>query len=320
MAVETQKRTVFRSRDRAILLAKIGLSAAVLTVLLRRVDASRIVEAVAEVSLGWVSAALALYVAGQLVSALKWSRLAEAVGFRRRYRDYAAFYFIGMFVNLLGPSTVGGDVTRSLLLGNGKRRALALNSVVFDRVSGLFMLVVIGLGALWAFPQPGIPAELSAAAAAILVLLLGFWWLLPRLAAVALPAGHRLRNFVSRDLAPFWKGRDLLVVALSLSAAFHLVEVTAQYALARALGLSVPFSFCLILHPAVAVLSALPISVAGLGVRESGYLFFLELIGVPGAEAVAFGLLWFAMAVVGALPGGMILFLRKTTARARESS
>jgi len=44
-------------------------------------------------------------------------------------------------------------------------------------------------------------------------------------------------------------------------------------------------------------------------VREGGYVFFLELVGVDDATALTFGLLWFTITVVGALPGGFLLML-----------
>ena len=43
----------------------------------------------------------------------------------------------GQTYNVFGLSTIGGDVVRGLYLADGQQRALALNSVIFDRVSGL---------------------------------------------------------------------------------------------------------------------------------------------------------------------------------------
>jgi hypothetical protein len=70
----------------------------------------------------------------------------------------------------------------------------------------------------------------------------------------------------------------------------------------------------------VAVLAALPVTVSGLGVREGGYVFFLHRIGVPPADALSFGLAWFAILALGALPGGVLLALRGGTAKAVRSA
>ena len=53
-----------------------------------------------------------------------------------------------------------------------------------------------------------------------------------------------------------------------LSLAFHLSQVLMQWVLVRAAGAQVPLAYCLVFHPLLAFVTALPVSVSGLGVRE----------------------------------------------------
>jgi hypothetical protein len=53
-----------------------------------------------------------------------------------------------------------------------------------------------------------------------------------------------------------------------------------------------------------------PITVNGLGVRESFFVFFLDRFGVPADAAFAAGFLFFAVTIAAALPGGLILAWR----------
>jgi len=299
-------------------LARLAFSAAVLIFLIRRAELRGVAGALENVRSGLVLAALILYLAGQLVSARKWQMLGRALNVRGSYGEYASFYFMGMFVNLLGPATIGGDLARGLFLGGRGRRGLALTSVLFDRVSGLVVLVLLGFSALLLFRQRALPPVLVVLAGGVIVLLLSSWWILPRAVAFFFPSRHRVRLVVERDLRPFWSDGRLLGRVAAVSVGFHLIEVTVQYVLARALGLEVPFSYCLVFHPAVSVITAIPISVAGLGLREGGYVFFLGLIGIRAPAALAFGLVWFTIMVVGALPGGLLLLLKN--GRGRESS
>ena len=295
------------SRSRWIALAKLAVSVGILVLLFRRVDAAALRGALGGVRPPVVVLAVLLYAGGQLVSARKWALLAGAFGFHRPYAAYARLYFAGMFVNLLGPSTIGGDVIRTLGLGRPDRRALAAYTVLADRGLGLTVLVGIGLAALAAFPEYGLPHGLGRLTGVLAALLVGSWWIAPRVARL-LPRGTRLRRMIESDLAPLWRERAVLIGAAALSLVFHLMETTVEWILARALGLAVPFSYCLVLHPAVSVLAAVPVSIAGLGIREGGYAFFLEHIGVPPAAALTFGLLWFGVVVLGALPGGLLLW------------
>ena len=170
---------------------------------------------------------LILFLAGQWLSAVKWWMLGSSVGLARPLSDYVRFYFIGMFLNVFGLSTIGGDVVRGLYLGDGDRPGLALNSVIFDRVSGLVVLMALGAVALLAFPQYHLPWPLSVACIVGGLLLIVGWWTCPRLVRF-LPARNRLRRQVENELEPFWRDRGLLLRASTLSAIFHLSQVGVQ--------------------------------------------------------------------------------------------
>ena len=281
------------------------VTAGLVAYLVRVVDLGAVARTLAGVHAGMLGAALVLYLLGQVLSGYKWALLGRGVGLDRAVVDYVRFYFIGMFFNLLGPSTVGGDVARGLYLGAGRSRELALNSVLFDRLSGLALLMALGALAFVFLPDYGLPWPLAATVAGGGVALVGGWWTCPRLVRL-LPPGHRLRHLVEVDLAPFWRDRRLLGRVAAVAVVFHLSQVGVQYLLARAAGARVPLAYCLMYHPLLSVMAALPVSVAGLGVRESGYLYFLTRVGVARATAVTVGLLWFSVAVTAGLLGGLL--------------
>ena len=129
------------------------------------VDWGDLARALADVRVTLVVGALGLYLLGQVVSAYKWSLLGRSVGFVQPVGEYVRFYFIGMFFNLFG-TTIGGDVVRALYLSGGRRPGLAVNSVVFDRVSGLVVLMALGAVAMFVFPDYGLPWPLMAASIA----------------------------------------------------------------------------------------------------------------------------------------------------------
>jgi hypothetical protein len=91
-----------------------------------------------------------------------------------------------------------------------------------------------------------------------------------------------------------------------LSLIFHLSQVGVQYLLGRAAGASIPFSFCLVMHPMLSLMMALPISIGGFGVREGGYLWFLGTLGVDASVAVVMGLLWWLMTALGGVVGAAV--------------
>jgi uncharacterized membrane protein YbhN (UPF0104 family) len=284
---------------------RVSISAAVVSYILVTVDRSDLWAALFAVRLSSLVLPLVLFLTGQVLSAVKWWMLGTSVGLTRPLTDYVRFYFIGMFLNVFGLSTIGGDVARGLYLGDGLRPGLALDSVIFDRVSGLAVLMALGAAALLAFPQYHLPWLLSAACIAGGLLLVVGWWTCPRLVRL-LPPRNRLRRQVENELAPFWRDRGLLVRVSVLSAVFHLSQVGVQYLLARAAGTTLPFSYCLVIHPILSLMMSLPLSVGGFGVREGGYLYFLTRLDVEDSIAVTMGLLWWLMTALSGIAGAFL--------------
>lgn len=282
---------------------RIAVSAGIVSYILVDVSKRDLLHAFVHVRVHLVAAALVLYLAGQVLSAFKWALLGRSVGLRGSALDYTRFYFIGMFFNLFGPSTLGGDVVRALYLGGGRRPGMALNSVLFDRLSGLAVLMAVAAVALLVFPQYDFPPLLEATIVVVGLGLVVGWWTCPRLARM-LPARSRLRHLVEVELAPFWRDRWLLARVAAISLAFHGSQVGVQYILCRAAGADVSFSYCLIFHPILSVMLALPVSLGGFGVREGGYLYFLTRLDVDDAIAVTTGLLWWVVTVLAGLIGG----------------
>src|SRR5205085_8235708 len=85
----------------------------------------------------WLAAALVLILA-QVVSARRWQYYADELRLPRSLGQLTGFYFIGMYFNLMLPTSVGGDVVRAWYLdGQSGQRLPALASVVLDRLNGL---------------------------------------------------------------------------------------------------------------------------------------------------------------------------------------
>jgi uncharacterized membrane protein YbhN (UPF0104 family) len=287
-------------------------SGALLGVLAVRLDWQRLGAAFARLDVGLWLLALGVYGLAQAVSGLRWQRLAALAGFGGRPRRYVAYYFIGMFFNLALPTSVGGDVVRAWYLARQAegpvtgRRGAALLSVLLERGSGLCLLVVVACVATALCPLPlpswvvAVVVALGSAAALGLALLP----LLPRLLPL-LPA--RLRGLAEGGLAYLRHPWELLLSA-ALSALVQAAGLVLVGLIGRSLGLPVPPLYYGVLVPLVTLLTLLPVSVNGVGLREVACVALLAPLGVGRGEAVALGLLWFAVGVAAGL-GGAVVYL-----------
>ena len=288
-------------------LLQVAVSGAAIALIARRVDLRESARVIAAARLDYTLAAIALYLVGQVMSAYRWRLIGVSVGLVESFAAYVRYYFIGMFFMFFGPSTLGGDLVRSLYLAESTGgRARAFNSVVFDRLNGLVVLVAIGAVAFVLFPQYDLPRPLFYLTVAFGSAIFVAWWTAPVAVRVLLPPGHRVRRFVEHDLGPFWRDRRMLIAVTAVSLVFHFVQIATQYIVARALRLDVPFQYICIFHPLVSALASIPITLSGIGLRESGYLLFLQRIGIPQPAAVAYGVLWFVVIVANSLVGGLV--------------
>ena len=79
----------------------------------------------------------------------------------------------------------------------------------------------------------------------------------------------------------------------------------------KALNLDLPLSFCLMLYPLVGTFAAIPISFGGIGLRESGYMFLLSVLGLSAEKGIAFGLLLFIIVALDSLLGGVLFLIKR---------
>jgi uncharacterized membrane protein YbhN (UPF0104 family) len=267
-------------------------------------DWSQVGSAFAHLQAGWWLGAVLMLVLAQLTSAVRWQLLAAPLGFRRPLQHLTAFYFIGMYFNLVLPTSVGGDVVRAWYLdGRSGRPLAAFGSVLLDRLSGLgVLLVVAALGvALSPLDLPHwvgwfVWGSCASALAGLLLLPLA-----ARLKAAASRRARQLLNAFSAVSSP-----RLLLATTALSVVVQVANVVLVWLVGQAIGAGVPGAYYWILVPMVSLLTLLPISVNGMGVREGAMVLFLAPLGVGKGTALTLAFLWFAVTAAVSLAGGLV--------------
>ena len=295
-------------------LARLFISAAILLWLFSRIDAAVVFGAFSRIPLPIWLVAFLLYLLSQVISSLRWFVIGCALGFGGRFITYLKFYFVGMYFNLFLPSAIGGDVLKAFFLskrGNGKLKATY--SIFADRLFGLWAMFIIGALAV-TIHDAALPSKWRN--------ILFFLALSMTIGALFMPF---FKRFISRlydsfkgkgglafkivsaleYMLVFWKHPRSLFTALGLSLVLQFLGMTAAYLLGRGLGIHLDFAFYLSVLPLIAILTVLPISFSGLGVREGGFIYFFHLRGVPLEKALALSLSVFAIQAAAALCGGV---------------
>ena len=278
----------------------------------------------------WIVVALAAYFVVEAAAAVRWWILLKVQQIHLSMWRVSGLFLIGMFYNQFLPGGTGGDIIKSyfLLKETPGKATGALLAVVFDRMVGLVALIsitgtLIALRYGWLTQLPEtrllVRALLLILGSAILMLVTSF-----------VVSGFHLAH----KLPARFPGREKLI---ELSAAYHLYARHWRATLAAfsasiiahlatfATFLCVAFAFraqvgvidFFAIMPIERTISSLPISFAGVGLREKIFQIMLHgLCGVPEAVAVLIGSMSFLVMLVCCAPGGIVYFLYKPSGQA----
>ncbi len=285
-----------------------GAWLAVVAIILWRVDVRPVFHALASERPGWFAAAIAVYLAGQALSAWRWRLLARIIALGGPFREYLAYYFVGMFTNLFVPGLIGGDATRALYLGRRHSRlGAAVASVVYDRGIGLAALFWFATGSVLTVRAVALPASLTRAVWIAGAAAFAGWLASPLIARLGTALGARAGRVVE-PILPYLRRPLATVPAIILSIILQASIAFAQFLIARGLGLATPLAIFMLCVPIANVVASLPLTLNGLGVREAAYLALFGYAGVARPDAIALGLLWFSAMTLAGLTG-LVVFV-----------
>ena len=278
-------------------------------------------QALAHARFQWVAAGLLAYFVVEAAAAFRWHVLLKVQGIRLTVPRVSGLFLIGMFYNQFLPGGTGGDIIKSyLLLKETDRKAGALLAVVFDRFIGLVALVVITVTLVSMRFDLLAQTHETRRYLWILIILLGVS--ISSLALSFVVSGFNLFHLLPHR----FPGRDKLIeiaaayhlyarhwiaslVAFLASLIAHLSTFTTFLCAAFALRADVNVTNFFAVMPIERTISALPISFAGVGLREKVLQTMLhQVCGVPEGVAVLIGSLSFLMMVLCCLPGGIVYF------------
>jgi rSAM/selenodomain-associated transferase 2 len=295
------------------------VAAGAFLLIFRRIDLEKFIEAITHMRAGWFLGAVALYGTAFLFGAWRWHLTLRTTGCALHPSASVRGAFIGHFFYTIFFGAAGGDVGKSAVYARWYQLPLpeVLAAAPLDRMLGLAGLTLVGMLGLMAAALNGgfsvlksIQFRLSTPllAAAGLVGLVGLavlvWWR-PRGESAPVRMFRAFRTGAGRlALAP-------RTAAVGLACAFG-VQLVLNVALAFNLNAvshtPQPWSKLFWVFPVITLITTLPITVAGAGVREGASIMMLGLYGIPAEDAVAAALLSLATNLFWGAVGGLVLW------------
>jgi uncharacterized protein (TIRG00374 family) len=256
-----------------------------------------------------------------VLSSIKWQLILRTHDIHIRLPSLVRSYMIGNFFSAFLPSSYMGDFVRIADVGRASGRAFeSASAVVLERLSGLAALAATGtLASYYITARYEEPAFKTLALLFLLIAILLVSVFVPgvlrlmRSVISRIPVGtvRRLFDKVSGVVQHYRSRPRLLLQVLFWSFAFQLMAYTIFYLYGQAIGLDVPYLYCYAFVPVVYLLEALPISVAGIGLREGGLIYFLSKVGYTSSEAIALSIVVVSCRYTMNLTGGLLFLTRR---------
>ena len=314
----------FSARDLLIFLAKVTVSVALVTYVLTRRSVTEIQDVLLNPQWGWLLGALAVYAISVFGGALQWSWILRAAGIEAPGREIRRLYFIGLFFNNFLPANIGGDAYKIVDLGRRENRAMGVFcSTLLDRLIGLTALTSLAVVFLMVAAANNIPLPTLAlllifamvALVALLALLLSRrlgTWLPGVFQRLGLPGPARWLRNVTAELALFRPRVRWLNGIFLFSVLVQFLRMATHLLVAYGLGLTLSVEQMIqlmVLVPMLALSLILPITINGIGLRESVAAQLLVFCGLAEPQVVAMEMVAFLVMVLFSLQGGVLLWL-----------
>ena len=249
------------------------------------------------------------------ILAYRWFCILNAFHEQPEWKMLCKATYVGIFFNQALPGSVGGDLVRIMQLhGNGVSLRNSANSVILERLSGLYALVIL-MVIISSIVAPMLPDQSLVIPILALLGLVTLGFILLAYADQLVP-GWRPFIFIKKALASIridylkvLKSPGTIVYTLILGVIGWSLNLWAIYILGVGIGIDIPLAAFFFFGGLSVLASVLPISMAGWGVREGAMVALFGLMEVPSLHAMSLSVTFGVLMLLTSLPAG-ILWLR----------
>lgn len=268
---------------------------------------------------GWYTLAVALILSHFFMQAfiLRTLLRSKAIHVRTRsvFRVMMISYFFGFFL----PGGIGPDLVLCYnLVRTAEKKEDVLSAVVFTRISVLFIMVVFAF--LFSFLPVASGLRLQWVTGFIVLGFLGYYFIMANKNSLSL--ARRLLNFLNRHhltrllyktyfaLSEYGRDRHLVIHILPWFVASAFLKIIVDFIIARSLGIDIHIAYFVIFIPLVSIAAVIPLTFAGIGIREGSFVGLFGLAGVDAADAFSISVLSFSLNFWLALAGILFFAIR----------
>lgn len=294
---------------------RIFVSLVLLFVLFRKIDFRGTFKVIVHLNPFYFVLALVIFFILTVLVFYRWKMLLDAHKVEVPLMRALSSFSGGLFINLFTPSTIGGDLSRSIDLGEyTKCYGVIAATVLLDRLSGFAGLVTVAIVSLIFGHRLIGDFSVYLTVFLLALLLTGVLLILfnqgiyNRLSRSVSKKGKFWENFkkLHSEIYFFRQHRGVLYVNFIYSIIIQGGASVFSYFILRSLNTKINMLYPLVFNPVITVITTIPISISGLGLRDASSIFFYSKAGVAKDIALAQSLLNFAVILMCGFLGGIL--------------
>lgn len=237
-----------------------------------------------------------LYLIGQVLNAWRWHVLLRAQEVAIKFGQTLRIVFAGAFASNVLPTTIGGDVLRLVSInaytGN---QGMSLASLVLDRLVNLAAFITVAPFSVTVLLAPRLTP-----------LMHGAWFASPILTKLKVWLVKVFRQFL--DAYKLWANKPVYLIRAFIISWFSIFVIfLALWLMANSLGIVVRLDQVMGITAMTYLITLLPISINGYGLRELVITYFYMRLGASAEQAAIFALLSRFLLMAATLPGAFWL-------------
>ncbi len=303
-----------------VIILRVGVSIALLVFLFKQVDKKILFEIIKKTDKFILFLGFLILFSGYVFALFRWQMLLKAVKIHLPLKRVIISFSGGVFLNLFLPSTIGGDLMRSVdLTAHTKQPKKIVTTILLDRLSGytgmaLLVLVSFAFGFRFAWERSVI-LSIAVITTLLIVILLSLFNKHVYIAISRLlhsPYAGRIRSRIRslhKEIYYFKRHKSVIVNNLLVSILIQITVPLAFFMIALSMGIRQNVIYFFVFLPIISAITLLPISIGGLGLRDAAVVYFFTKVGLAKDMALAMSLINFCFIFIFGVIGGLVYVL-----------
>jgi uncharacterized membrane protein YbhN (UPF0104 family) len=281
------------------------VSLAILAIVVWRLGTGPFVAGVEGIDARALAAAAVIFFLTTLCAAWRWTIVSRGLGLRLSFPAAVAAYYRAVFLNLLLPAGIAGDVHRGVTHGRDAQDVgLGLRAVWWERAAGQVVQVVLAIAILLLLPSPvrsSMPFVAVGAVVAVVAVIL-----VSRARRGGGSRWTRIRSTVAADVRDGVLRRNALPAILLASVLVFVGHAATFVVAARTAGVDASLTR-LVPLAVLALLAVVLPSIAGWGPREGATAWVFAAAGLGADRGAATAVAYGVLVLAASLPGAIVL-------------